>query len=239
MKFKKFIKKLSSRKRALLAVLVDPDKYNPELIHLADKQKVDCILVGGSVIEKGNISKTIQSIKTITKIPLLLFPGDETQLDDQADGMLLPSLLSGRNPEYLIGKQVKMAPVIHKMKLKVIPTAYLLIKGGKTSTTQKVTATSPLNPAKKSDILNTCLAAGQLGFKAIYLEAGSGAKQSVAEGLIKAVKRITELPVIVGGGMDGKDKVVKAINAGADMVVIGNALEKNVNLLTELSACFR
>ncbi|MDP1800234.1 MAG: phosphoglycerol geranylgeranyltransferase [Bacteroidota bacterium] len=238
MKFKELIKKLVASKKPLLAVLIDPDKFNPELIHLANKSKVACFLVGGSELQKGDVTKTILTIKKISKIPVILFPGNETQLSKHADGLLLLSLLSGRNPDYLISKHITAAPLIKKMKLAHLPTAYLLIDGGVTSTTERVTGTLPLDPKNKTFIINTAIAAQQLGFRAIYLEAGSGAKTSVAAPLIKSIKKEITLPLIVGGGIDSRRKTEEIIKAGANMIVIGNALEKNVFLLTEINKCF-
>jgi len=238
MSFKNLIKKLNAPHKPLLAVLIDPDKYNPELIHLAGENKVSCFLVGGSRLEKGNIHKTILAIKKISTIPVVLFPGDETQLSKEANGLLLLSLLSGRNPDYLIEKHIKAAPIIKKMKLDYLSTAYLLIDGGRTSVTQEVTKTTPLDPSNTSYILNTAIAAEQLGFKAIYLEAGSGAKKNIASSLIKNIKKQITIPLIVGGGIDSPKKINELIKAGANMIVIGNALEKNVYLLTEMSSCF-
>jgi putative glycerol-1-phosphate prenyltransferase len=151
---------------------------------------------------------------------------------------LLLSLLSGRNPDYLIGKHVSAAREIKKIQLPVLPTAYLLIGAEGQSSTQKVSKTSPLHPEKKQLILNTALAAEQLGFKALYLEAGSGSSHPVSPGLIRAIKKTVQLPVFVGGGIDSMAKVNIAIRAGANLLVIGNALEKDVNLLTEISPCF-
>lgn len=237
MKFDTLISKLNGAHKPLLAVLVDPDKFNPELIQLADSTKVACFLVGGSKLEKGDTTKTIKAIKRVSKIPVVLFPGDETQLSKEADGLLLLSLLSGRNPDYLIEKHISAAPIIKKMKLPYLSTAYLLIDGGKTSTTQKVTNTRPLNPNNKSYIVNTAIAAEQLGFKALYLEAGSGAKNSIPNSLIKKVKQEVSIPVIVGGGIDSARKAKELISSGANMIVVGNALEKNVYLLAEISLC--
>ena len=238
MSFKSLIKKIQVSGKPLLAVLIDPDKFNEELILLANKSKVSCFLVGGSKLEKGDINKTVTSIKKLSKLPVILFPGDETQLCKHADGLLLLSLLSGRNPDYLIEKHITAAPIIKKMKLDYLSTAYLLIDGGKTSVTQQVTKTLPLNPLKKEYIINTAIAAEQLGFKALYLEAGSGASKNISSELIKKIKKQINIPLIVGGGIDSPKKISAVISAGASMVVVGNALEKNVYLLTELSSCF-
>src|SRR5690606_14000346 len=229
MKFKSFIKKINGSK-AQLAVLVDPDKFNLNLIHLADKLNVACFLVGGSEIRTGSIHDTIHAIKKISSKPIILFPGDETQLSKSADGLLLLSLLSGRNPEYLIEKHVRAAPLIKKMNLEVLPTAYLLVGQQHQSTTRKVTQTLPLDNNNEIKIVNTCLAAEQLGFKALYLEAGSGAKISIAPALIKKIKKNSSLPLFVGGGIDSAIKTKVMIAAGANVIVVGNALEKNVSL---------
>ncbi|MCE3228406.1 MAG: Geranylgeranylglyceryl phosphate synthase [Bacteroidetes bacterium] len=236
MKFDKFVKQLNSSK-PLLAVLVDPDKFNPEVIRLSNENKVNCFLVGGSGLKTNNISQVITEIKKISKIPVVLFPGDETQLTKQADGLLLLSLLSGRNPEYLIEKHVRAAPLIHKLKLSHLPTAYLLLEGGNTSTTQKITGTTPLS--SQSKIIFTSLAGEQLGFKAIYLEAGSGAKKTISAGLIKKIKKTISIPLIVGGGIDSEKKATELISAGANMIVVGNALEKNSALIHEISKAFK
>ena len=238
MNFKDLLKKRLASKKPLLAVLIDPDKFNLEVVKLANKTNVACFLVGGSELLKSNITTTILKIKKNSKIPVILFPGNETQLSKHADGLLLLSLLSGNNPDYLIGKHVIAAPMIKKMKLAYLPTAYLLIDGGSLSTTQIVTGTQPLDPKNKTLIINTSIAAEQLGFKAIYLEAGSGAKNSVPTALIKHIKKEIMLPIIVGGGINSKQKVQQLLNAGANMIVIGNALEKNVFLLSEISTCF-
>jgi len=233
MKFVKWTKKLQSRKAPGLAVLVDPDKFNPELIRLAGK-KVSCFLVGGSILESGSSEACVKTIKKLSDRPVILFPGDYTQLTGRADGLLLLSLLSGRNPEYLIGQQVKAANKIRQLKLPSLPVAYLLLGEDHVSTTQRITGTSALPFSDRSLILNTCLAAQQLGFQAIYLEAGSGAKQAVPPALIPYLKKHIHLPLIVGGGINSAKTVKLLISAGADLVVVGNALEKDVSLILEL-----
>jgi phosphoglycerol geranylgeranyltransferase len=238
MHFTSFIKKLLHSKTPLLAVLIDPDKYNKELVLLANKNKVSCFLVGGSKLTHGDVTKTVREIKKISSIPVILFPGDETQLTKQADGVLLLSLLSGRNTDYLIEKHIAAAPIIKKMQLQSLSTAYLLIDGGKISTTQKVTNTQPLNPKNKSYILNTCIAAEQLGFKAIYLEAGSGAKNAISNTLITTIKKNVSIPIIIGGGLSTATKIKTALKSKPNLVVIGNALEKNMYLLNQINTYF-
>jgi phosphoglycerol geranylgeranyltransferase len=238
MKFDSLIKKISTFKKPLLAVLIDPDKFNPELIKLANSTKVSCFLVGGSKLHDGDLIKTVKTIKKLSSIPVILFPGDENQLTKQADGLFLPSLISGRNPDYLIEKHIAMAPKIRKMNLKHLPMAYILIDGGAPSQTQIVTQTQPLNTKRSTYIINTAIAAQQLGFKILYLEAGSGAKTNIPVPLIKTIKKNVSIPLIVGGGIDSVQKMRKVIKSGANLIVVGNALEKDVYLLPKFSMCF-
>ena len=225
------------KKHPQLAVLIDPDKFNLDLIKLANTCHVHYFFVGGSELTNGNIHKTISIIKKHSKIPVVIFPGDEKQLSAKADAVLFLSLLSGRNPEYLIGKQVLAAPFIKKKKIECISTAYILVEGNAKSTTQKVTNTKPLN--NTATIINTAIAAELLGFKTIYLEAGSGAKKNINTALIKKVKQNINIPLIIGGGIDSKTKAQQTINSGADILVVGNALEKNIHLLSQLSSLFK
>jgi phosphoglycerol geranylgeranyltransferase len=225
------------RKRPQLAVLIDPDKFNLQLIKLANTCNVHYFFVGGSKLTSGNIEKTISTIKKHSEIPIIIFPGDEKQVSAKADAVLFLSLVSGRNPDYLIGKQVLAAPFIKQKKLECISTAYILVEGNKKSTTQKVTNTQPLNNTQI--IINTAIAAELLGFKTIYLEAGSGATKNVDTTLIKKVKQNISIPLLVGGGINNIEKAQQTINSGADILVVGNALEKNIHLLTQLSFLFK
>lgn len=219
-----------------LILLIDPDKYNPELIKLTDKSKVIYFFVGGSILKKNTFEKTIKSIKSLTKIPVIIFPGDETQISKHADGILLLSLLSGRNAEYLIGKHVKAASKIKASNIKVIPTGYILIDGANISTTQKITKTKPLS--SKKEIIETAIAGELLGKKIIYLEAGSGAKKTLDTSIIKDVKKNISIPLIVGGGIDSVLKVKNILLSNPDYLVIGNALEKSPDLLIEINKLF-
>ncbi len=221
-----------------LAVLIDPDKYNPDLLVLANTCRVSYILVGGSKLHSGNLQQTIRSIKKKTTIPIIIFPGDEKQVAGGAAAILLPSVISGRNAEYLIGKQVIMAPQIKKNKLEVMPTGYILIDGGRTSTTQKVTRTKPIFPGSLQLIKDTALAGEMMGMKLIYLEAGSGAGKKVPARVIREVKKVIQLPLIVGGGIDSASRADEVIKAGANVVVVGNALERKPELLLEISKVF-
>jgi len=224
------------KKQAQLAVLIDPDKFNLEVVKLANTCNVHYFFVGGSKLSHGNIEKTITTIKKHSKIPVIIFPGDEKQLSAKADAVLFLSLLSGRNPDYLIGKQVLAAPFIRKKKLECISTAYILVKGNNKSATEKVSKTRPLSDDKT--IIHTSIAAELLGFKTVYLEAGSGAKKNIHTALIKKVKQNIHIPLLVGGGIDTAAKAKQAIQSGADILVVGNALEKNSGLLKELSLLF-
>jgi phosphoglycerol geranylgeranyltransferase len=235
----KLDKLITASSKAKLVVLIDPDKYNSELVQLANQSSVSFFLVGGSTLKKNNLDAVIASIKKLTKKPVIIFPGNEDQLSRKADGMLLLSLISGRNAEYLIGKHVKAAKEIKKNKIATLATGYILVNGGAISTTQKVTKTKALNPTDLKTIINTAVAGELLGLKAIYLEAGSGAKQQINSKVITAVKKAIHIPLFVGGGIDSKEKAQKAIKSGANYVVVGNALEKNLYLLSEIEQAFK
>jgi len=222
-------------KHKQIAVLVDPDKHTEEslqkLCNNINQSKVDFILVGGSLLLKNNFDSTIEYLKQHTKLPVIIFPGSNFQVSDKADAILFLSLVSGRNPEYLIGQHVTAAPLIKASNIEVIPTAYLLIDGGRISSTSYITQTVPI-PNNKPDIaVATALAAEMLGMKIIYLEAGSGAENTVSQELIKAVKTAVKIPVIVGGGIRTASSAKDIFDAGADIIVVGNALEDNADLL--------
>ncbi len=224
---------LNKTSHTQLIILIDPDKYNPELVTMANSSRVAYIFFGGSSLKKNNFQKILKDIKSRTSIPVIIFPGDEKQVSALADGILMLSLLSGRNAEYLIGKHVNAAASIRAAKIPVIPTAYILVDGGKPSTTQKITKTTPLK--YKKDILNTVMAGELLGKKLIYLEAGSGAKKTLGHQLIQKVKEHSDLPLVIGGGIDSLKKAALLIAAKPDYIVVGNALEKNPGFLTELN----
>jgi putative glycerol-1-phosphate prenyltransferase len=234
--FKLYKSLLKKTKHTQLIILVDPDKYNPGLIKLANSCKVAYIFVGGSKLKDNSFEKTIKSIKALTTIPVVIFPGDETQVSKYADGILILSLLSGRNAEYLIGKHVKAAAKIRASKLPTIPTGYILVDGAKASATQKITKTKPLT--SKKEIIETAIAGELLGKQLIYLEAGSGAKKTLQSSLIKDVKKNISIPLIVGGGIDSVAKARNILLSNPDYMVIGNALEKRPDLLTDINKLF-
>ena len=218
----------------MLAVLVDPDKFNQKVIDLSNYAKVDFFFVGGSQVNQADFRKTIAYIKKNSKIPTILFPGDENQISAKADALLLLSLVSGRNPEYLIGKHVNAASKLKKSKLEIIPTAYLMIDGGINSSTSKVTHTTSILQHDRKTIVDTAVASELMGMNLIYLEAGSGAKNIISGNIIKMVRRQTSVPILCGGGIDSIKKLENCWKNGADLAVVGNALEKKPELILEL-----
>ncbi len=231
-----FLKNTATKK---LAVLIDPDKLQGEalvsLVQQANSAKVDFLLVGGSLLLENVLEKTITTIKTHTALPFFLFPGNHFQISAQADALLMLSLLSGRNAEYLIGQQVVAAPSIRAAGLPTIATGYLLIDGGRVSTTSYITQTMPI-PHDKADVaVATAMAGEMLGMQMIYLEAGSGAHSHVPETMIRAVKKNISVPLIVGGGIRSSEAAEAVCRAGADIVVVGNVLEHEPERLLEIS----
>lgn len=215
--------------RKQLAVLIDPEKFDPATAPEFLRKMpflTTHIFIGGSTVTSEEMEACITAIKAETILPLVLFPGDYRQISDSADALLFLSLLSGRNPEYLIGQQVKSVPFLRKSKLEVIPTGYLLIDGGKECAVQRVSETEPLDPHNLDLVVNTALAGRFLGKQLIYLEAGSGALNPVAPKVISKVKAVVDLPLIVGGGIRTREQLQSAYSAGADMVVIGTAFEQ-------------
>lgn len=233
------ILKQKQNKKKLFAVLIDPDKFNPAVVEEANISKVDFLFVGGSKLKKNEFKKCITHIKRLTKKPLIIFPGNHEQVSEKADALLLLSLLSGRNPDYLIGEHIKAAHQLKKSKLEILPTGYLLIGGGKNISTQKITNTKPIPYSDVKLAVSTAIAAELLGMKLIYLEAGSGTKKGVSREMIRAIRNNVSLPVIVGGGIDGPEKAELAWNAGADLIVVGNAIEKDSSLIKQISNAIR
>ena len=224
-------------KKALFAVLVDPAKTDVsqlnKLLKAIKQRPVDFIFIGGSLANAHQLDQCIQLFKDYQAAPLVIFPGNEVQIHPQADALLLLSLISGRNPDLLIGKHVNAAIQLKKSKLEVIPTGYMLVESGKLTSVAYMSHTLPI-PREKNDIACATALAGQLlGMKLIYLEAGSGAEIPVPIEMVKAVKQTLDIPLIVGGGIDSVEKYELALNAGADLIVVGNVLEKKPELLLE------
>lgn len=231
------LKKNASEKKAV-ALLIDPDKTPIEVaiqnIEILQENGGAAILVGSSILVQSDFDSYIDALKKVAKLPLILFPGDINQVSAHADAIFLLSLVSGRNPEYLISKHVQSAFAIKQSGIEVIPTAYLLVDGGNLTSVQYVTQTLPIPNGKADLAAATALASEQLGMKVAYLEAGSGAKIPVQANMIESVKNNTELFLIVGGGLRDAQQIKTALNAGADLVIIGTAVEENTNLLKEL-----
>jgi phosphoglycerol geranylgeranyltransferase len=226
--------------RKSIAVLIDPDKVegSSDLIHLINLASENCIdffFVGGSLITTTNLSDVVRNIKENVSIPVILFPGNAMQVEPSADGILFLSLISGRNPEFLIGQQVIAAPVIKNTKLEVIPTGYMLVNSGKVTSVAYVSNTTPIPDDKYSLAACTAMAGEMLGLRTIYMDAGSGAEREISPRMINAVRKVINVPLIIGGGINSPEKAVNALNAGADMIVIGNAFEKDPDLLIEIS----
>lgn len=215
----------------LLAILLDPDKIVWEnLDHLLDKinqSPATHIFVGGSIVKTNILEDLISQLKQKTNLPVVIFPGDPSQISPQADAILFLSLLSGRNPDYLIEYQVQAAPILKKTNLEVISTGYILIESGNETAVARVSKTQPLNRLDFDLALATAQAGEMLGNKLIYLEAGSGAKKPVPLEMIQLIAQNIEIPIIVGGGITDLKGIRNAYNAGADLVVIGTAFENN------------
>lgn len=223
-----------------IAVLIDPDKIEEaskltHLINLANENCVDYFLVGGSLITSTNLSEVVNHIKAAVTIPVIIFPGSSIQIDPSADAILFLSLISGRNPDLLIGQHVVAAPILKNTTLEIIPTGYLLINSGKTTSVAYISNTTPIPDDKYSLAACTALAGELLGLKLMYLDAGSGAEKEINARMISTIRKSVKAPLVVGGGIDSARKALNALEAGADMIVIGNALEKDPNLLIDIS----
>lgn len=231
---------LSAKKQGkkLLAVLIDPEKIEiqniPAFFEKVHQSITTHIFVGGSTDKYNQTENVVTEIKKRTHLPVILFPGDVSQITQKADGILFLSLISGRNPEYLIEQQIKAVPFLKQSKLEILPTGYILIDGNTATATQKVSNTKPISQANLELILNTALAGEFSGKKLIYLEAGSGARVPVDENIITLLKKELDIPLIVGGGIRSKQQLENALNAGADLVVIGTAFENDTTFFEEL-----
>lgn len=221
-------------------VLLDPDKHNDksidQVIRLSNDAHVDYFFIGGSLMLNNNLDAFIKRIKSLTEIPCILFPGNAFQISSEADAILYLSLISGRNPDLLIGKHVETAGLLKASQLEVLPTGYILVDGGKVTSVNYMSNTSPIPSDKKSIAAATAIAGEMLGLKLVYLEAGSGASRPVNKEMISMVRQAVSIPLIVGGGITSPEKAQENIEHGADIIVIGNALEKDPELMIDLSA---
>ena len=232
---------LQSKKegKKLFAILIDPDKQNKDslsaIINKANINNVDFFFVGGSLLTNNNLNSCISTLKENSNIPVILFPGNAMQVHNNADGILFLSLISGRNPEMLIGKQVITAPILKKSNLEVLSTGYMLIESGKSTTASYMSTTTPI-PHDKNDVaVCTAMAGEMLGLKLIFMDGGSGAINTISEEMIKSVSVEIDCPLIIGGGINTSKKALEKLKAGADIIVVGNAIENNTDLITEIS----
>jgi putative glycerol-1-phosphate prenyltransferase len=234
------IKASRQKSQKQFVILIDPDKMDSvdleSTLLLAQEAKVDYIFVGGSLIVNDMLDYCVQTIKQKTNIPVILFPGNAFQLSYQADALLFLSLISGRNPDLLIGQHVISAPYLKSSNLEIIPTGYMLIDGGVPTTVTYISNTTPI-PANKKDVaLCTAMAGEMLGLKMIYMDAGSGAQNAISEEMIRTVSENIDIPLIIGGGIRTPEKALANVKAGADVIVVGNAIEKDPTLLLEMAA---
>lgn len=235
----KHITDTSRTGKKLFAVLLDPDKYPEnelnEVLERCGESSVDLILAGGSLLIHKQLDSFVRFIKENSNIPVLLFPSGPQQISYYADGILFLSLISGRNPELLIGRHVEAAPLLKNSTLEIIPTGYMLI-GSENNTTAKYMSNTVPIPGDKDDIaMSTALAGQMLGLQLIYLDAGSGAKHTVSESMVNRVKQNIGIPLIVGGGIRSAETAYNLTKAGADLVVVGNILETHPDLMSEIS----
>lgn len=233
--------KKKQKKVKNFALLLDPDAFKnrkevEKVCKAAERAHVDWLLVGGSIITNGNLDMCVEAAKKSCSLPVVLFPGNVMQLSGKADGILLLSLISGRNPDLLIGKHVLAAPTLKQSGLQILPTGYMLIDGGRTTSVSYMSNTTPIPSDKPEIAACTAMAGEQLGLQLIYMDAGSGALHHIPENMITQVSKSVNIPVVVGGGIRTAQQARQACKAGADMVVVGNAAEKDPDLIAELCA---
>ena len=232
---------LKSKKegKKIFAILIDPDKQtNEELletVNIANNSNVDYFFVGGSLLINNSLEQSILTIKSNSSIPVVLFPGNAMQVSENADAILFLSLISGRNPEMLIGQQVITAPLLKQTDLEVLSTGYMLIDSGKPTTVSYMSNTTPIPYEKNYVAACTAMAGEMLGLKLIFMDGGSGAKTPISSQMIKSVSDNVNVPLIIGGGICSADKALENCQAGADIIVVGNAIEKENGLIKEIS----
>ncbi len=225
--------------KKLFAILIDPDKQTKEslleIIRKSNLANVDLFFVGGSLLTNNSLDFCVTIIKQNCKIPVLLFPGNAMQVNNKADGILFLSLISGRNSELLIGNHVITAPILKKSEIEVLSTGYMLIDSGKATSVSYMSNTTPI-PHDKDDIaVCTAIAGEMLGLKMIYMDGGSGAINTVSEKMIASVTKNINIPLIIGGGINSAEKAKEKCKAGADIIVVGNAIEKENGLIQKIT----
>jgi len=233
------ILELLKSKQKQIAILIDPEKHNSEVKLLELVAKINLlnpsfIFVGGSTVNATDFKSCVSILKENTSIPLVIFPGSHIQIDKKADAILFLSLISGRNPDFLIGHQVQAAHKLKQLDIEIIPTAYMLIDGGKNSSVAYVSQTSPIPADQISIAVNTAIAGELMGMKAVFMDAGSGAINSVSTEMITEVSNNISVPLIIGGGLKTVNEIENVLNAGASVAVIGNKIEENVDFLLDL-----
>ncbi|WP_324673758.1 geranylgeranylglyceryl/heptaprenylglyceryl phosphate synthase [Hymenobacter sp. GOD-10R] len=237
------LSKRRTRGQKSLAVLLDPDHLDEagcrHLLELSEEHPVDYFLMGGSLVMSTHQASLIRFIKSRSAVPVLLFPSHSLHLDTQADGILLLSLISGRNPDFLIGQHVIAAPLLRASNLQILSTGYMLVDTGRQTTASYMSNTTPLPYDKPTIAACTAMAGEQLGLRLMYLDGGSGAMYPVSPAMIRAVRQAVEVPLFVGGGINTAEKAQAALAAGADVIVIGNQIEKAPEFLGEVSNVVR
>lgn len=224
-----------------IALLIDPEKTNDDkklssLIKKAEFAKIDFFFIGGSTVTRKDLEKVVRFIKRNSHIPVVLFPGSSQQLSDEADAILFLNLISGRNPDFLIGHHVACAEELLSMKLEVIPTSYILVDGGKMTSVVYISQTTPIPSENESIALKTGIAGYLMGQKITYFDAGSGAKNCVPTSFITNLKERVNMPIIVGGGIKSIDQILHYIHAKANVIVIGNKIESDVDFLLDIAS---
>jgi len=234
------IQEKKTRGQKSFAVLLDPDKLDDasckKMVQLGVENKIDYFFVGGSLLTDDSLARIIAQIKTDSLIPTIIFPGSNNQICKEADAILLLSLISGRNADALIGQHVIAAPILKQSGLEILPTGYMLIDCGRQTTVSYISNTTPIPYDKPAIAACTAMAGEMLGLKLIYLDGGSGAQNPVSNEMIRMVHKSVEAPIIVGGGINTKEKAYNTLMAGADVIVVGNGIEKNPLLLSEVAS---
>lgn len=232
-------KSLIERGKKKIALLIDPDKCTKKSLEkrleIANITGVSFIFVGGSLLNYYLMDDCIRKIKSLTSIPVIIFPGNGMHISSEADAILFLSLISGRNADLLIGNHVHSAPIIRKFGLESIPTGYMIVESGQITTAQYISNSMPLPRQRPEVSVSTAIAGEMLGLKAIYMDAGSGAEMPIPVEIIKAVRQNINIPLIIGGGLRDPETVKKAFDAGADLVVLGNIAEENPEFLNQIA----
>ena len=225
--------------KKLFSLLIDPDKQNNStllnIIKKANNAKADFFFVGGSLLAYDSLDSCLSTLKENSDIPVILFPGNAMQVNSKADAILFLSLISGRNAEMLIGKQVITAPILKQSSLEILPTGYILIDSGKPTTVSYMSNTTPIPADKDAVAACTAMAGEMLGLKLMFMDGGSGAKDPISDKMIASVRKSVDCPIIIGGGISSGEKAITNCKAGADVIVVGNAIEKDENLISEIA----